>query len=926
METSYTAPTADYHQSAWDKASALYSGNISLKEIRRHLAGLGEAALEKRLNRLAAQWGTLSMTENTARLEAIFDAMATKAGSLEAFDELVSKELGGFVITAHPTFSLSKQATDKARTVLQQILDSKKPNSKKLGSNKSDLWLQPEASPSLREEGAAASEAVLNIRLAIRRMTGVFYKSAVKNFEADAYNLVPGFMTVASWVGFDLDGRTDIGWAESLHFRYEMAVAGVSSLQSLWSDVAANHSDENYRAVSDGLAVFARSFELGLEKLNQVMDHDDHAAGLAELNRLVVGRRAAKEKAMGQVDHALNALLSANLPDAFSASVAVFRAEWVSLGLGQSHIHFRLNAVQLHNAIKPMIEMDQAPDRSASRRHYLGAVSKLLDTVKPVNVHYGTLDREQTTAGRLFMLAAQFEKHFDGRTPIRLLVAESDTPFTLLAALYYARLFDVDDHVEISPLFETGIGLQRGDRVIAELIDNPHFLAYIKKQGRFCVQLGFSDSGRYIGQPAANLAIERFKLRLVKLWKKRGLEDVQLLFFDTHGESIGRGSHPGGLRKRFTYTHTPAVRDALSSLSAPYKHEVSFQGGDGYLWFLGVDSAYATLTDFLDTRLAWKRGPDDPFYARSNWSLDFFLTLKEYQDHLLEHPGYVKLLDSFGPRFLYATGSRAARRQGIGVKIDRLTSVNQVRAIPNNAMLQQLGYMANTVSGFGAGIELAPEIFKQLEKSSNRLKMLTSLVTAAAKSSDIHVLAGYAQVLDPEFWLQRSENETAPKLRENLRILSKTLEDISDFKDVSAVVRKLRRDAGYFKDHMNGACVMNADLRDLHQLRLALVQFIYLKATDIPRFSSRQDVSLDDLLASLLHMDVPASVKLLREIFPIGETTRPNEEFGETATFTGGSDKGYAREHAEIFDPIEDAYALILELSALIATEIGAFG
>jgi len=136
--------------------------------------------------------------------------------------------------------------------------------------------------------------------------------------------------------------------------------------------------------------------------------------------------------------------------------------------------------------------------------------------------------------------------------------------------------------VEISPLFENAVGLKRGERVIAELLDNPDFLDYVKKQDRFCVQLGFSDSGRYIGQPAATLAIERFKLQLVQLWRERGLEDVQLLFFDTHGESIGRGAHPASLTDRFLYTHSAKTRHELGGLKAPHKHEVSFQGGEGF--------------------------------------------------------------------------------------------------------------------------------------------------------------------------------------------------------------------------------------------------------------------------------------------------------------------------------------------------------
>ena len=225
-----------------------------------------------------------------------------------------------------------------------------------------------------------------------------------------------------------------------------------------------------------------------------------------------------------------------------------------------------------------------------------------------------------------------------------MLIAESDTPFTLLAALYYARLFGVERQVEISPLFETADGMHHGDRVISELLDNPHFLDYVRAQGRFCVQLGFSDSGRYIGQPAATLAIERFKLRLIRLWEARGLQGVQLLFFDTHGESIGRGAHPRSLEDRFLYTHSSEVRRRLNELATPHKHEVSFQGGEGYLWFASERTALAVATDLLSARLtrpSTERA--DALYTQSGWALDFFLTLKATQERLGRHRGYLAL-------------------------------------------------------------------------------------------------------------------------------------------------------------------------------------------------------------------------------------------------------------------------------------------
>jgi phosphoenolpyruvate carboxylase len=570
--------------------------------------------------------------------------------------------------------------------------------------------------------------------------------------------------------------------------------------------------------------------------------------------------------------------------------------------------------------------------KSASRRHYLAEITRLLDDVTPVNVHYGTVAREQTTAKRVFMLAAQFQKHFDGRTPIRLLIAESDTPFTLLTALYYARLFGVEQHLEISPLFETADGLHHGDRVISEVLDNPHFAAYIRSQGRFCVQLGFSDSGRYIGQPAASLAIERFKLRLIRLWQARGFGNVQLLFFDTHGESIGRGAHPRSLADRFLYTHSREVRQRLSALAAAHKHEVSFQGGEGYLWFASERTAFAVLTDLLSTRLEPIEPRADALYTQSGWALDFFLTLKDYQERLTRQPGYLMLLNTLGRSLLYPTGSRAMQRQSSGGRAAKgIESIAEMRAIPNNAIVQQLGYLVNSFAGLGRAMNQAPETVLAVLDESDRLERLVSLALAARERSDVTMFDAYVQLMNANYWLDRTSQSLDREWNAVLRRMSRVLEDTFDYDVMARFVRKLRRDAAELDDVLEqrhgSALWSSADaLTRLHTLRLALIQLIYLKAMEIPQFSSRLEVSLATLVERLLSLDVPDAVATLRGIFPAAAPSDDTELYAERDTYVRASPSGYAAEHTTIFDPIERAYALILELSALIALHVGAYG
>ncbi len=161
------------------------------------------------------------------------------------------------------------------------------------------------------------------------------------------------------------------------------------------------------------------------------------------------------------------------------------------------------------------------------------------------------------------MTVAQIVKHVDGSIPVRFLIAETETGYTLLAALWLARLFGIEQHIEISPLFETAEALEQGATVLEEALRSPHYRDYLKKTGKLALQFGYSDSGRYVGQLAASYLIERLRLKIAHTLEHHGVTGVEVILFDTHGESIGRGAHPGSLADRLKYLSPTASRQAL---------------------------------------------------------------------------------------------------------------------------------------------------------------------------------------------------------------------------------------------------------------------------------------------------------------------------------------------------------------------------
>ena len=53
--------------------------------------------------------------------------------------------------------------------------------------------------------------------------------------------------------------------------------------------------------------------------------------------------------------------------------------------------------------------------------------------------------------------------------------------------------------IDISPLFETSYGLEHGEKIVDQLLQQPVFVDYMRQRGRLSIQTVFSDAGRFFG-------------------------------------------------------------------------------------------------------------------------------------------------------------------------------------------------------------------------------------------------------------------------------------------------------------------------------------------------------------------------------------------------------------------------------------------
>jgi phosphoenolpyruvate carboxylase len=873
-------------------------GTLDVEGIGRLIAAIGAAGFRDRAARLAQYVG-----EVDPKLFARIAARIARPDPHDSpvpfatFRQQVERPAYGVVFTAHPTFSMP------ARSALLLAQAAHDPS-----------VVPPEAHRpvpvTLDDEFDQAAAAIARARDAIDAFTAALLAAAEATWPDRWAALDPAPITVASWVGTDTDGRTDIGFGDMLHFRLRMKLLALERLaDGLAAGQLADRVTVAVETVRGQLALCPRGTQ------------PDPAATARFAKALVSGRDRALCDA-AELHPLFESAIAAEPDAAVRRALVVKRAGLAGHGLGLATTHVRLNAMQLGNALRAAVGIGAAGADRAQRRGMLAAVNAALDRVTPIAVDFGAILAEQASATRLVMTCAQLLKHVD-HAPIRFLIAETETGFTLLAALWLARRFGIADRLEISPLFETAEGLEHGERVLDEALRSPHFRAYLKSHGRLCLQFGYSDSGRFVGPLPASYLIERLRGRIVDVLGRHGLSGIELVLFNTHGESIGRGAHPGTLSDRLEYL-APAQNRKLLAEKFPVREESSFQGTDGYLLFGTRTLADATIGRIAEHAFALAAGADDPVYAEADWAVEFFATVRAEMETLLEDPGYAALLGAFGPALLDKSGSRPSARQKDG--FGALTSIahpRELRAIPNNAILQQVGYLANTLQGLGRAAARYPEQFAEMLGSSPRFARAMGMAAGARAVSDLDLLRGYVASLDPGSWLDRAERTLRPGRREELSDVAAALEEMG----LAAHARKMFRRVQ--QDFLALAAVWPGERASdrlvlLHALRLAAIHRIWLLASKIPDFSPRHGVTRAALMQRILHLEVPWALSMLDEIFPAAPDPAASLDFAEPPG--PRPDAGYGMLQESVFAPMRALFELVREASAAVAHEVGAFG
>ena len=843
----------------------------------------------------------------------------------DAFRSAVETRTGGIVFTGHPTFALPRRAR---AAFAQHVTDNDAASADALSSAIAEDGRSWSAAISLSGEHEEVQDTIVQAQGALESYAHLVLDAARAAFPSAWRSLRLKAPTLASWVGYDLDGRTDIHWSQSFALRLQEKAVQLGRYRdelAMLADAASGESQTRLVALHDRIQRAAAIAET--EATAFATDLTD-AENLIAAANLLTAAQPDRLVETGPLLADLYDIAGLASDDGLAQRLLVLAVKVEVLKLGTARIHLRLNAEQIRTVISRDLGLE-TENRDLGRRA-LQKLSELANADEPLAVNFGDLFLEQSTARRQFMMCSQFLKHIDADAPIRFLIAESENPATVMGALYLARQYGVDGALDISPLFETPEALETGGRFIAQLLQDPEYMAYLKGRGYLSVQLGFSDAGRFIGQVAADMAIERIHNQISRAVAD-AKADLALLIFNTHGESMGRGAWPGSFDQRFDHLLSHWSRGQSRQRGVPLRHEVSFQGGDGYLHFANPALAKSTYFAFATHLLS---DPDDckadPFYDRTDLVWDFYRALRRWHERLFANEDYGHLLSDFATNFLIKAGSRQ-RRRSAGPAGPR-----SLRAISHNATLQQLGVPVNTAAGIGSALRREQDQVIDLIQDSPRMRGLMKLAATARGITSVPALRAYASVYDPNFWVALSTQAEDADHALAYRRIYYLLQTRQTSTSIEKIANMLSIDFSKFDTMLEG--IESADSAEarrearlevhiLHAIRQALMMKALALAGQLPTVSRRHESSVEDIMNLIRTMQIGDAVKRLCEIFP---ASREEEEhlsaLTEPGHMIGNPANGYDQLHTDVIRPLEQIDRLLHMTTLAVCQAYGAYG
>ncbi len=234
-----------------------------------------------------------------------------------------------------------------------------------------------------------------------------FFSVASQKFGDAAFKLRPKLTTLASWIGYDLDGRTDIAWTFSFQVRLLEKRGALADIRERF--VVLKHKLEDTDAAQRLARQIVGKLDLGIasvdEQLKALEGFTRDPATLATAANVITKTDGYNLLSVEPLQTLFASLIDTVQAPQMKRSLAALSGLVEATGLGTSHIHLRINALQLNNAFRAYVHEPWTRDLTESQS--LARIVEMIKNCPREAVNFATLDLETATAIRQFALIAQ---------------------------------------------------------------------------------------------------------------------------------------------------------------------------------------------------------------------------------------------------------------------------------------------------------------------------------------------------------------------------------------------------------------------------------------------------------------------------------------------------------------------------------------
>ncbi|MCG6873522.1 MAG: phosphoenolpyruvate carboxylase [Betaproteobacteria bacterium] len=587
----------------------------------------------------------------------------------------------------------------------------------------------------------------------------------------DAYQTLPAFVTMGSWIGGDRDGNPYVN-AETLEFaarsqaevvlRYYLAEAhalgrelSISSrlarptpelmaLAAGAGDGSPFRQDEPYRQALVGIyARLAATAEtvcaVSAEPPPMVRQPPYREA--AELARDLACIRASLST------HGCEALGDGRL-DLLQRAVAVFGFHLASLDLRQNADVHEVVVAEL------LAKGGTCDDYLAlAENERVELLERELASARPLRCEY--VQYAETVDSELACLRAAhavIERH-GARAIENYVISKCESVSDLLETallLKEAGLFvpDADGRpralaLNVVPLFETIADLRQSPEIMAAALALPRYRAWVAERGMYQeIMLGYSDSNKDGGYLTSNWELHKAQIRLIETC---GAAGVTPRFFHGRGGTVGRGGGPS----HDAILAQPAGSLALGLRVTEQGEMISAKYSDPALGRRNLEAiAAAALEGGLVPALP--EGELDPAFHETVEALSG-IAYRAYRSLVYETPGFEEFFRAATPiRELsdLKIGSRPASRKAS-------SRIEDLRAIPWVFSWSQSRLLIPGWFGFGTAVTewLAehPDGLARLQEMNRRWPFFSTLLSnldMVLAKTDLGIASRYAELVD----------------------------------------------------------------------------------------------------------------------------------------------------------------------------------